>query len=159
MVFSDEMNIDDFAVFVFTKNTDNKAIALSLSGIDTSKDLFCFCFDMLCKGIVLLFGEKERRVAINDISYDDFELVCEKIKCLGIKCKLETFDTEEIAESAMDVWIQNLLNLERIQNSDDNKKLDEYHFDIQTTEKLYRVTFDVIHNTDDIPTTLHRAPF
>ena len=145
----DELEVDDFAKFVFLHNESNKHISLSLSGIDTTKDLFCFCLDMLCKGIVLLFGGEDKRVAVQDLSFENFESVCDKMKCLGIKCTLQTFETEETIESSLDLWVQNILNIQRIQNSEDNKNLTEYHFDILTTNTLYRVTFDVLHNTND----------
>lgn len=148
---SQELEVDDFAKFIFLRNESNKHIALSLSGIDTTKDLFCFCLDMLCKGIVLLFGGDVKRVAVQDLSYENFEVVCDKMKCLGIKCRLETFEAEETLESTLDLWVQNVLNIQRIQNSDENKNLTEYNFDIQTKETLYRITFDILHNVNDEP--------
>jgi hypothetical protein len=96
-----------------------------------------------------LYGGDEKRVVVQDLSLQDFETVCDKMKCLGIKCRLEIFEAEETIESTLDLWVQNLLNMQRIQNSEENKNLTDYHFDIQTQDTLYRVTFDVIHNTND----------
>jgi len=143
-----DMNINDFADFVFQKNTTNKAIGLSLNGIENTKDLFCFCLDILCKGLVLLFGSGDR-VCIQDLSFEDFGQVTEKMKCIGIKCKLETFDVETPPDTLIDLWTQNLLNVHRVRTSDDNLQLEDYNFDIQTNTLIYRIRFELVHNVDD----------
>jgi hypothetical protein len=148
-----DMSLNDLTEFLFLKNYTNKQIGISLNGIDTSRDLFCFCLDILCKGLVLLFG-KDNKVVLQDLSYDDFNKVNEKMKCMGIRCHLETFEVETPQETIIDLWTQNVLNIHRIHTSNENLKLEEYHFDIQTKEFIYRIRFELIHNINDRPQTL-----
>ena len=140
-----DMNINDLSDFLFKKNEFNKQIDLSINGIENTKDLFCFCLDIMCKGLVLLFG-KDQKVALNDLTLDDFEQVNTKMKCAGIKCYLQTYPVEVQPETLLDLWTQNLLNVQKVRSSDDNMNLKDYHFDIQTNEYIYKISFELIHN-------------
>lgn len=148
-----DMSLNDLAEFLFLHNSADRLVGISLNGIDTSRDLFCFCLDILCKGLVLLFGN-DNKVVLQDLSYDDFCKVNEKMKCIGIKCHLETFQVDDPPENIVDLWTQNILNIHRIHSTDENLKLEEYHFDIQTKEFIYRIRFELIHNIHDRPQIL-----
>lgn len=147
-----DMDINNLAEFLFTKNDHNKQIDLSINGIENTRDFFCFCLDIMCKGLVLLFG-KDNKVALNDLSLHDFEIVNTKMKCAGIKCLLKVYPIEEQPETLLDLWTQNVLNVQNVRMCDENMKFEDYHFDIQTMESIYKISFQLTHNVPE--TILH----
>ena len=140
-----DMGINDLADFIFNKNEDNKTIELSINGIENTRDLFCFCLDIMCKGLVLLFGT-DNKIAIDDLSLEDFEIVKTKMKCVGIKCQLETFPVEQQPDTLLDLWTQNLLNVQQVRTSAGDLALSDYHFDIQTMHFIYKIRFELIRS-------------
>lgn len=137
------MDVNDLADFVFKQNQSNKHVNLTINGIDTTKDLFCFCLDMLCKGLVLLHGQ-DNRVAINSLSMEQFAEVQNKMRCLGIDCTLAVFKADTPAETLLDLWTQNFLNVQKVRMSDDNARLEDYRFDLQTSDTIYKITFKLL---------------
>lgn len=146
-----DMSINSLADFVFIKNTTNKTVQLNINGIDNTRDLFCFCLDMLCKGLVMTFGQ-DNKVALNELTLEDFQVVQEKLKCIGIKCMLEVYPAEKIGD-AIGLWQQNYLNVQSVRNSKENLRLEDYHYDIQTLENVFKIRFSLISYVDDTPFT------
>ena len=66
-----DMHVNDLAEFMFTKNKSNALIELSLGGIENNKDLFFFCLDLFCKGLVILHGT-ENKVDLDSITMEQF---------------------------------------------------------------------------------------
>jgi hypothetical protein len=135
-----DMNVNDLAKFLFKENVDNKTINLNINGLENSKDLFCFCIDLLCKGLVISFGT-DNKVCINTLSIEQFEQIKQKMKCVGIEVHLEVHPITEPVENMIDLWTQNFLNVQQVRASEENKRLHEYKFCIQTSEILYRIWF------------------
>jgi hypothetical protein len=137
------MNLNDLADFVFKKNDTNIQVDLSINGIDNTRDLFCFCLDILCKGLILLFG-KDNRVAIDEVSQEEFKMVQDKMRCVGIQCNLEVIDVELPPENLIDLWTQNFLNVQRVRLERENGNLEDYHFDLQTSDKIFKISFKIL---------------
>lgn len=138
-----DMSVNDLADFVFTKNYENKSIQMHISGLEDTQDLFCFCLDLLCKGLVLLFGT-DNKVSVNDLTGDQFHIIREKMKCIGIDCMLEMFSVELPAENFVDLWTQNYMNMERIRTEIKSQNLEDYQFNLQTLETIYQIKFKLL---------------
>ena len=132
-----DMHIDDLAEFVFLKNTNNTKIELTLGGIENNKDLFCFCLDLFCKGLILLFSEDGKRVLVEDMTFDQFEMVKTKLACAGVRAHLD------VIESKSDVAYTNVVDIDA---DEDGKAIDEYKFMLQNTTHLYTLYFLFEHN-------------
>jgi hypothetical protein len=85
-----DMEIDDFADFLFIKNINNAIVDLSLGNVQNTKDLFCFCIDLLCKGLIILFGDGIR-VDLDTITEEKFNVIKQKMFNAGILVKLDLF--------------------------------------------------------------------
>jgi hypothetical protein len=142
---SGDMDFSDFANFLFLRNTDGKSLEINLHGIQSSKELFCFCLDILCKGLILLFGN-DNKVSLKDLTIENFETVCNRMKCIGIECHLNLTEVETPVEKLIDIWTQNFLNMQAVNDMEENMALEDYKFELQTAVCIYRITFSVIHN-------------
>jgi hypothetical protein len=145
------MSINDLADFLFLKNTNNIVINLSIkTGLDNARDLFCFCFDLFCKGLVLVCGDGQK-VDIHSLTQDDIGRVNSKLHLAGIKANVQVFPAETPLEDLRDLWIQNFLNVQSIRESSDSLRFEDYHFDLQTCSFVYKVSFEIVHNVEELP--------
>jgi hypothetical protein len=145
-----EVDVDELANFIFMSNSSDVPVDLKMSGLTDARDLFCFCLDLLCKGLILLFGENNR-LAIASLSEENFDLVKRKLANVGIMCTLDVTKVETPPEFLVDLFTQNILNIHSVRNSPENLQLNEYSFDLQTLNCIYKIRFDVIRKVTDVP--------
>lgn len=143
--------IDNFARFIFCVN-DGRPVDIQVRGLETNRDLFKLCLDLLCKGLFLLYGKEKEVLCLDDITMDDFLVVQQKLKHAGIQCLLETYPLEECSEDTLDLWTQNFLNLQAMDAKDPTKlQLSDYVFELQTSTHIYKIRFEVFHSVPNIP--------
>ncbi len=136
-----EMEIEDLANFMFQKNVNNVPLELSMSGIENNKDMYYFCLDLFCKGLIQLFSKDGKSVTIEELTYDDFQLVKSKMSCAGIHVSLEVIASSNEREKT-----NYLTNLHEIDKDDNNKPLHDYKFILNTIPCQYVVSFSLFHN-------------
>ena len=135
------MPVDDLAAFVFLGNKEGHRIDLQVNrGLDTAKDLFCFCLDLLCKGLVLMFGQ-DGRVDLPDISMEQFAQVQRKMKSMGINCEL-AIETLDYVPNIFEV----IQRMQQANMSPDNLALEEYVYEIVCMSTVYKLKFNLFHN-------------
>lgn len=151
-----EIEVDQLADVLFVQNINNSVVEMSLGGIEDNKDLFYFCLDLFCKGLVILFG-KNNTIIINDITSDQFELIKTKMGNAGIRvdlnviAKTETFSTEiNIDDDSPSDIPETLLfpnvNIQHIELMPDDLDLTQYNFEINLNKTLkYVITFNLFH--------------
>lgn len=154
-----DMHIDDLANFMFTRNKNNALVELSLGGIEHNKDLFFFCLDLFCKGLVLLFGEGGK-VDVESLTEEKFDMVKQKMHLAGIEVKLEvavideprskttiSLVSDDDDNAPADISpIKNSVNISELDLDDDNKPLSEYVFRLKMDKMIFNVRFDLIHS-------------
>ena len=86
-----ELEVEDLINVVFVKNVDNVRIDIALQGIEHQYDLFCFCSDLLTKGLVKLYGA-DNALNLDEISHDQFTFVQKKMACAGIQVDITSHD-------------------------------------------------------------------
>jgi hypothetical protein len=134
-----DMNINDFAEFMFKKNVNNAEIYLELGGIEDNKDLFYFCLDLFCKGLIYMFGENGK-VNIELITHEQFYQVKQKMLLAGIIVNLTYQDiTNNLDQNTV-------INLDEIEKDENNLNLKDYEFTITTDKLIYKINFDLTHN-------------
>lgn len=130
-----DMEVDDFATFVFKRNINNAIIDLSIGGVEHNKDFFLFLVDLVCKGLVLLFGENNR-VELDNITLDDFNSIRKKLLCAGIDVDLKV----EVNDGDIPG-----INLYEIENIPNDVSLDQFRFKITSVSFIYDMGFRLIH--------------
>lgn len=138
-----DMKIDHLAEFMFTRNTNNAQLQLSLGGIENNKDLFFFCLDIFCKGLVLMFGKGSNSVNVEDITMDNFAAIREKMLCAGIDVKLTTYPADIDDEHPVQ---KPAINLDEINQTDNDIPLHEYEFKLTNATMIYVISFKIVHN-------------
>jgi hypothetical protein len=76
--------------FIFLKNVRDLPIKLNLWQLDGPYDLFLFFIDIVCKGLVLLYGEGITRIRFDTITREQIMYVTKKLKNAGIELVIET---------------------------------------------------------------------
>ena len=136
-----EMEVEDLAKFMFIKNVDNVPLEISMGGLENNKDMYYFCLDLFCKGLILLFSNDGKSVAVENLSLDDFEKVKKKMECAGIAVKLEVIST-----TYNEMRQESLTNLKEIEQQGDNEPLESYKFILNTILYRYTVSFSIFRN-------------
>jgi hypothetical protein len=136
-----EMEIEDLAEFMFIKNTHNVPLQLTMGGLENNKDVYYFCLDLFCKGLVLLFSKDGQSVSIEELSFNDFDIVRAKMACAGIRVSLDV-----IPSSNEHIQNKPITNLQDISIEDDNRNLEEYKFILNTLPYQYIVSFALFLN-------------
>lgn len=157
-VLNVELEVDELAKVLFIDNVNDSLIYLSLGGIENNKDLFYFCLDIFCKGLVLMFGSSNR-VDLESLTLEQFEIVRKKILNAGINVKLNVYEdieadiiedgTENLSfedDDKANAQNKSIINISHIETLPINLSLSEYTFVIRTTKLIYEVSFDLCHN-------------
>lgn len=136
-----EMEIDEFAEFMFKRNINNIPLELSIGGLENNKDIFYFCLDLFCKGLVILFSKDGKSVEVEQLCMDDFELVKKKMSCAGIQVSLNVLPTPHET-----INNEQITNLHEIHMDMDDRPLEDYKFVLNTSPYQYSITFSLFHN-------------
>lgn len=138
-----DMHINDLARFIFIENINDVAVAMSLNGIDDTKDLFYFCLDLFCKGLVMMFGN-DNRVNVHELTYTDFEKIQKKMKNAGVIVKLAVFEDIQLDDNndAHNAFI----NLEYINSLPNDLQLSDYNFIMKTDNSVFTISFDITYS-------------
>lgn len=137
-----EIEVDELAKVIFLDNTNDAEIHLSLGGVENNKDLFYFCLDLFCKGLVLLFGSA-KRVELEELTLEQFEIVRRKIANAGISVKLKVYEDIPISEEET----KPTLNISHLEDLSNDLNLPEYTFIVRTPTMVYQINFELFHNT------------
>jgi hypothetical protein len=137
-----DMHINDLAQFIFVENINDVQVAMSLNGIDDTKDLFYFCLDLFCKGLVMMFGS-DNRVNVHELSYNDFENIQKKMKNAGIVVKLQVHEDIPIEDTPQQ---HASINIDYINSLRNDLPLSEYTFIMRTNHTVFIVSFEITYS-------------
>jgi hypothetical protein len=148
-----EIEVEELARYIFLLNKNDSIIELSLGGIEDNKDLFYFCLDIFCKGLVLLFGV-DNRIIINDLSLEQFNVMKQKMLNAGVLVTLDIIAAPEPKDNddfqgncPRDLPTSALyprVNIKHIELLPNDLKLTDYKFEINLTPTLtYIIQFDI----------------
>lgn len=132
-----DVHINQLAYFIFMQNTNDAIVELSLENVETNKDLFFFCLDLFCKGLVLKYGTGSSHVEIGSLQMEDFEYIQRKLQNAGIIVHLDLTHMQEKQQPS--------INMDEVTNLASNLDIREYCFKVQAEEVLYKVSFELIH--------------
>lgn len=89
-----EASLAELVRYIFIENKTDAKVYMNIPygehGIRDNHDLFVFCLDLLCKGLVLLYGDEQNKVPIDSLSQEQLAFVTRKLLNAGILLKVET---------------------------------------------------------------------
>lgn len=139
--------------FIFKEN--NATLDMHLGGLETPKDLFKFCMHFLWSGLVVLYGNSEDdSVDLENLSFDDFLVVQQKLKNVGIKCNLDVIELDEPLDPTQipNVNLQILLNTVHLEmEPEQGKQMKDYSFELQTSKHILKISFELFHSVPPVP--------
>ena len=87
-------SIYDISKHIFKHNDEGHEMLLGLEkSVKTNKELFSFCFQLFCNGLVLLYGDGHK-VLLNALSMEQLDTIRAKLKCVHIHVKIATYDLD-----------------------------------------------------------------
>jgi len=150
------VSINDIARVIFLQNSGDAKIVLDIDGLENTKDIFCFCLDLLCKGMVLVYG-KDDKVSISDLSIEQFQYLSKRMELAGFKVLLNiqpmgTDDVEAEAgtEAGSDehkkakTFNKMVVSIAGVKSMDDNLDIKDYKFELLVEDMLYTIRFDIV---------------
>ena len=99
--------------FLHTDCYNEMGCMLMLSQINKTKEIFFFCFELLCKCLVILYGENNR-LNLSVLRMQDLDFVKTKMKQLCVKVNTIEYDIQTAKLLDMDInnnLMQNSLNI------------------------------------------------
>jgi len=149
-ILARDMNTDRLAKFMFLDNVGNTKISLNVNGIENSKGLFVFFVNLLCKGLLFMYGtgvqgasssSRMKSVDVMKLSQEQFDAVRQKMRLAGIDVRVVTLPNTDDDMPFCD--LHGLILTMR-----DDAPLTEYMFRVVTRQNVYLVSFDLIRMVD-----------
>lgn len=131
-----ELKVDDLANFVFVKNVNNAVIQLELDGLRDAYDMFCFCVDLLCKGLVILYGGEDQKLDIDALTMEQFLHIRQKMLCMGFDVHLDASPNSEAIKPCITI-------VQRIDR--DINTIKQFSLKIVSPLNKYIITFELTH--------------
>ena len=132
--------------FLKTDCYDNMGCMLMMSHMTKQKEIFFFCFELLCKCLVILYGENNR-LNLSVLRSQDLDFVKTKLKQLCVKVNTIEYDIQTAKLLDMNIHcnlMQNSLNV--IMGQLDNEPLKNYILQVQVESTIVEISFEIIAN-------------
>lgn len=128
-----DMHINDLANFVFLENVNHAEIYLELHGVEDQKDLFYFCLDLFCKGLVLMYGNGGNKVNVEDITMEQFATIQKRMRLAGIEATLRASPSEGPAPNRTYLTVH--------EHATTHSTMENYQFIVNTPDYSYELSF------------------
>lgn len=144
------IDVQDLAQCIFMNNTNDVNILIETNNIKCNQDLFFFLFDLLCKGLILVYShENSNKVCLNHLTVEQFDFMKKKFKNAHIKLNIITYDIETALLLDLvdkDYKSRNLIrdSIDHIQSMGENESLSEYVFNVLMDDNLFSINFEVL---------------
>jgi hypothetical protein len=133
--------------YIFLKN-NKKRIILQTPTLRHSKDIFYFCLDIFCKGLLCSFGDENKRLEMDTLNMIQIQYVIDKLSYTGImsriqiECPMEKESQliDAIDSSALSVVTKSLSDLNRMR---DDEELKNFYFSLKLKECTYVISFEL----------------
>ena len=129
------MTIADAIKFMFIENTKDNPVYLNVPQLKEPYDLFLFFVDLLCKGLVLLYGENGR-IVIDNLTQEQLAVVTKKLKNAGIALTIDCAPHQQAAPPQAPYIV----------TPPGAQNVNDYKLVIHSSGQKYQVSFDVVRN-------------
>ena len=150
---------------IYHKNPNNNRLFIEANSLRSTKELFRFCLDLFCKGLVMCHGGDTRRVEIDKLSMDQIQYVIDKLSYTGIMTIVRVLtkehyhiineepEQEQSDDSLQEPFIQKQKiqdaykvlqqSVEAIDKFPENDNLKNYNFKILVGDCVYCISFEI----------------
>ena len=130
--------------FIFYKNKLGNRIQLDIDGITKTKDLFMFFFEILCKGLVLLYGNNGE-LDIENITIQQLEHAIKMFRCAYVDTQIKLFRTNsEDGDDALPLHTGFAKPLVASMDGDDKNDLSSYVAFLTTPTHVVEIRFAIM---------------
>lgn len=141
------MTLDEFATVVFVHNKEDKHLALAADLTDT-KDCFCFCLDLLCKGLVILYGkedtiQRKKTVDLDSLDSSQLEFIKGRMSLCGIKVHTRVVPLSVFDELGIPHPTTQKIELPDVEAAQPSDPLESYKVDIFTQGLHIQLCFEL----------------
>jgi hypothetical protein len=141
-----QIDMEQLAIYMFCTNgphSKQKWIQLDLQGVSNTKDLYCMCLDLFCKGMVLMHGT-DNKVYVDDLTTDQIQDIAKCMYLAGIQCHL---DMEDVSDDDNEVEKQTVLlkSIQHIHELHDHLPMSSYSFALKVGSKICKIRFSIHH--------------
>lgn len=140
-------NLDELAHVIFIRNTRNDLITVA-TDMQTTKDCFCFCLDLLCKGLIILYGKDDaavnkKKVDLDTLSIEQLDFIKGRLSLCGIKLNTRIVPVSLYDEMGLDYPKTQKIELPDLEAAKDTDPLDSYKIDIFTQGLHIQLSFSL----------------
>jgi hypothetical protein len=134
---------------IFKENYQGHEMILGLEeSVKNNKELFSFCFQLFCNGLVMLYGD-ETKVLLNALTMEQLNTIRTKLKCVRIHLKMVTYDIE--TAHLLDIVDKTKLNegavlaksMAEINNKPENESLEDYSITLLLHGNVMQFYFEI----------------
>ena len=140
----EEKTVDftELVEYIYHGNRAKKKILIKTSDLNNSKDIFCFCLDLFCKGIVMCHGDESRRVEVETLTMEQLQEVIDKLAYTGIMTIIQVVMSSEGDENTSDHrFLKD--SVDNIYKVDDNAVLQDFNFKLKVKNMVYVIRFEL----------------
>jgi hypothetical protein len=123
-------------------NNDEKRFILQTPTLENNKELYCFCLDLFCKGLITLYGNTQGSVEVNKLSMDDIQIVIDKLSYGGI---MTVIQIEKSVDECSDIPEHEVLkeSMALLHAYADNAPLCDFRFRLKVNTIIYVIKFEI----------------
>jgi hypothetical protein len=142
------INIQDLAHYIFQTNIkEQNEIFLDIKTLKTNKELFFFCFELFCKGLIILYGNSQNKLLLNQVTMEQFDVIKERLRYAHIKLHIHVYEqsTAEIMDliSTSDERDVICETIDKLVSSEEDKQIEDYTFNIMINGVVYVIYFTI----------------
>lgn len=135
-----EASVKDLVQYIFIDNKHDNKVLMNLpqgeSGIRNNHDLFVFFVDLLCKGLVMLYGNADNKVPLETLTTEQLGYVTHKLRNAAIDLKVTT--REVVSPDGNPVLMKPCIY------KGDTEELNSYSLRLVTQNIEYNIQFELL---------------
>lgn len=141
-----DINLDHFVDVLFKQNKNNLFLAIG-ADLRSTKDVFCFCLDVLTKGLLLLYGRPNsdgvKKVDLDLLTSDNLDFVKSRMSLCGIKVHSRTLPVTIYTDAGLNIPTHQRIELPDLKAYTDADPLESYKIDIFTQGLHIQLHFEL----------------
>lgn len=147
-----EVDLERFCRVIFLENKADKFVGLATNMRDI-RDCFCFCLDLLCNGLVLLYGnfdeaEGKKKVNLDTLSIEQLDYVKNRLAFCGIKVHYRIVPVTMYDDIGVTYPKTQKIELPNLEKQPLTDPLDAYKVDIFTQGLHIQLHFELIISSE-----------
>ena len=156
---SEGISYSDLLERIYYKNQNNNRIFIEANSLRSTKELFRFCLDLFCKGLVMCHGDTNKRVEVDNLSMQQIQFVIDKLSYTGIMTIVRVLTKEQVqdnndeydnaleeplvSEKRKDAYKILKESVDYIDTCPENDDLKKYNFKILVGDCVYCISFEI----------------